>query len=59
MQSLANPNKFGINGSDNHHITEVGYANADVTGNNDGVTTEDALAIQKYLLGLIKELPTK
>ena len=59
MQSLANPNKFGIKGSDNHHITEVGYANADVTGNNDGVTTEDALAIQKYLLGLIKELPTK
>ncbi|MGN0615698.1 CotH kinase family protein [Ruminococcus flavefaciens] len=59
MQSLANPNKFGIKGSDNHHITEVGYANADVTGNNDGVTTEDALAIQKYLLGLVKNLPTK
>ncbi|WP_303835556.1 CotH kinase family protein [Ruminococcus flavefaciens] len=59
MQSLANPNKFGISGSDAHHITEVGYANADVTGNNDGVTNADAQAIQSYLLGIVKELPTK
>ena len=59
MQSLANPNKFGISGTDAHHISEVGYANADVTGNNDGVTNADAQAIQSYLLGIVKELPTK
>lgn len=59
MQSLANPNKFGIKGSDDHHITEIGYANADVTGNNDGVTNADAQAIQSFLLGIVKELPTK
>ncbi len=57
MQSLANPNKYGRNGSDSHHITAQGLANADCTGHNDGVTSNDAQAIQKYLLGLIKSLP--
>ena len=52
MQALANPNKFDINGSDEHHITEKGRANADVWNTGDGLTTEDALHIQKYLLGL-------
>ncbi|MCR5600366.1 MAG: cellulase family glycosylhydrolase [Ruminococcus sp.] len=56
MQSLANPNKYGINGSEEHHITDQGLANADVQGNN-GVSTEDALAIQLYLLGKYKALP--
>ena len=57
MQSLANPNKYGQNGSDSHHITAQGLANADCTGNKDGVTSNDAQAIQKYLLGIIKSLP--
>ncbi len=57
MQSLANPNKYGQNGSDSHHITAQGLANADCTGNKDGVTSNDAQAIQKYLLGIIKNLP--
>ena len=30
MQSLANPSKYGIDGSDDHHITEEGYLLADV-----------------------------
>ena len=34
MQSLANPNKYGANGSDSHHITAQGLANADCTGKN-------------------------
>ncbi|WP_295068484.1 hypothetical protein [Ruminococcus sp.] len=42
MQSLANPNKY--------ELTEQGKINADVTGNNDGVTLNDALAIQISLL---------
>jgi hypothetical protein len=56
MQSLANPNKYGLNGTDKSHITESGLANANVNL-QDGVTGEDALYIQKYLLKLITELP--
>ena len=56
MQALANPNKYGVSGSEKNHITEQGTKNADVTGNN-GMTTEDAGAIQRYLLKLIPSLP--
>ncbi len=56
MQSLANPNKYGLNGTDKSHITESGLANANVN-QQGGVTGEDALYIQKYLLKLISELP--
>ena len=48
MQSLANPNKYGVN---EHHITEKGIDCADVEGNGNGITSSDALKIQKYLLG--------
>ena len=58
MQALANPNKYGLNGSDSKHITQQGWANADVHRNGNGVTANDALAIQKKLLGLISSLPT-
>ena len=58
MQSLANPNKYGISGSDDKHMTEEGQKNADVVGNN-GVTTDDALTIQLYLLGKYKNLPVE
>ena len=57
MQALANPNKYAFNGTDSHAITEQGMANADVTGNSDGMTVQDALYIQEYLLGL-HDLPT-
>ena len=50
MQSIANPDKYGVNGTDNSHITEQGQKNADTNG--DGVTNLDALAIQKKLLKL-------
>ncbi len=50
MQSLANPTKYGLNGSDDKHITEEWYLRADVDG--EGVTNMDALTIQRYLLGL-------
>ncbi|MCR4795992.1 MULTISPECIES: hypothetical protein [Ruminococcus] len=42
MQSLANPNKY--------QLSEQGQINADVYGDNDGVTMNDALAIQISLL---------
>ena len=52
MQSIANPNKYGLEGSDPNHITEVGKANADVNGG--GVTSSDAARIQEFLLGKIE-----
>ncbi|SEH78132.1 endo-1,4-beta-xylanase [Ruminococcus flavefaciens] len=51
MQALANPNKYGIDGTDEHAITKQGWANADIAGTSKGVTNDDALAIQEYLLG--------
>ena len=51
MQSLANPNKYGLNGSDNNHITEKGLERGAVTTGNKSVTTNDALEIQLFLLG--------
>ena len=52
MQSLANPAKYGIEGTNENHITEQGKKNADIAGENDGITNADALAIQKKLLKL-------
>lgn len=49
MQSLANPDKY--------EIYAIGQLNADCSGNGDGITNKDALAIQKYKLGLISALP--
>lgn len=51
MQTLANPAKY--------KITDQGKLNADVDTNGDGVTSGDAFVIQKYVLGLISELPEK
>jgi hypothetical protein len=56
MQSLANPNKYGLSGSDSKHITEQGKLNGDVDEEVKGLTSNDALKIQKYLLKSIKEL---
>lgn len=57
MQSIANIDKYGVNGSDKSHITAVGLLNADVFENGSGITGNDALAIQKFLLELIPTLP--
>ena len=56
MQFLANPTKYGENGSDPNHITAKGITNADCCNVGDGVTNKDALAIQKKMLALT-ELP--
>ena len=58
MQALANPNKYGLNGTDKNHITDEGTKNADVEGNN-GLSNNDAQAIQMYLLGKYKTLPVE
>ena len=49
MQSLANPNKY--------KLSDQGKLNGDVYEAGTGITSNDAQAIQKYLLGLIKTLP--
>ena len=59
MQKIANPSKYDVNGTDEKHITAQGIVNSDCFNNGDGVTNKDALAIQQYKLGLIKELPAK
>ena len=51
MQSIANPSKYG------KMISEQGKKNGDVSNCGDGLTNKDALAIQRYMLDLIKELP--
>lgn len=57
MQALVNPPKYNLEGTDPSHITRQGLANADCAGGNDGMTNLDALAIQKYKLGLVSSLP--
>ena len=49
MQALANPNKYGIDGTAAVHLTERGKLNGDMDG--DGLTVGDAQAIQEILLG--------
>ena len=50
MQFLANPDDFKLS------VTQSEAA--DVDGNNDGVTPQDALVIQQLLSGIISELPS-
>ena len=54
MQVLANPNKYGVNGTEPSHITSEGFKYADTDGN--GLTVNDAQRIQLYLLGKLKSL---
>lgn len=56
MQSLANPNKYGLNGSEPTHITAQGELNCDVDDSSKGITVNDALKIQLWLLKSISEL---
>ncbi len=56
MQTIGNPDLYGISGTDEKCITKQGEINSDVAGSSDGLTNLDALEIQKYLLGLVKEL---
>ena len=51
MQALANPNKYGVKGYDPKHMTEQGKVNGDVDKSTEGLTANDALAIQEHLLG--------
>ena len=56
MQALANPNKYGTKGTADKHMTDQGSKNGDVDKNTVGLTSNDALKIQEYLLGKITSL---
>ncbi len=56
MQYLANPNRFGFEGTDSKHLTEKGADNADVDTSSKGITANDALRIQEYLLHKVATL---
>ena len=49
MQSLANPDKY--------KLSDTGLFNADVCEAGGGITSNDALEIQKFLLGINTKLP--
>jgi len=50
MQSIANPNKYNLD--------DQGKFNGDVYQAGGGITSMDAGAVQKYLLGAVDNLPT-
>ena len=56
MQSIANPDRYGLRGTEPSAITEKGNLQADVDISTKGVTGNDALKIQKYLLRIISSL---
>jgi len=57
MQYIANPSKYGLEGTDETHMTEAGKVLADCESIGNGVTNSDALAIQMYILKLFDKLP--
>lgn len=56
LQSIGNPDAYGIKGTDPSHITEKGMKNADVYENGSGLTSNDAIRIQQHILELIDNL---
>ena len=56
MQALANPNKYGIGGTYEKCLTEEGKNNGDVDKSVVGLTSNDALRIQEYLLHKVDTL---
>ena len=53
LQAIANPQKYGTNGYDQNHLTLQGEVNSDCYRPSTGMTSMDALAIQKSVLGLV------
>jgi len=50
MQALANPDKYGETGTYEKHLTKPGKVNGDVDKGTEGLTSNDALFIQEFLL---------
>ncbi|EWM55221.1 glycoside hydrolase family 2 TIM barrel-domain containing protein [Ruminococcus flavefaciens] len=56
MQALANPNKYGINGTADKPLTEKGKKQGDVDRETIGLTANDAMKIQEYLIKKVASL---
>lgn len=56
LQAISNPDRFGENGTENNHITAQGSVNADVYERGSGLTPQDSLQIQMYMLKLVDYL---
>ena len=56
MQYLSNPDKYGLDGTYSRHITQLGMSRCDVDISGKGITSNDALRIQKYLLNRVPNL---
>ncbi len=57
MQSLSNADRFGTEGTDPQKITDKGQVNANVfERDSSGITPQDALQIQRFLLNIIDKL---
>ncbi len=59
MQAIGNPDAYGVGGSEPSAITAKGAKNGDCCNTGDGLTNLDALSVQKYLIGILTELPCK
>ncbi|NLT08684.1 MAG: hypothetical protein GXY08_04195, partial [Ruminococcus sp.] len=60
MQALSNADRYGLEGTDSTHIKQQGWVNANVYDNStSGITPQDALQIQRFLLGLVTSLTPK
>ncbi|MBQ6181440.1 MAG: DUF4832 domain-containing protein [Ruminococcus sp.] len=57
MQSMSNPDRFDVGGSDSNALTSAGKKNADCFEPGSGITPNDALAVQQYLIKLVFALP--
>ena len=53
LQAISNNDKYGVGGTDPNCITEEGVKNGDCSNVGDGITARDALAVQKFAIGLI------
>ena len=56
LKAVQDPSKYGVNGTSADHITKYGEIAGNVDGRS-GLTEDDALAIQKYVVGGVQEFP--
>lgn len=60
MQALSNPDRYGLEGTESTHIKQQGWVNANVYENStSSITPQDALQIQRFLLGIVTSLAPK
>lgn len=57
MQAIGNPDAYGLGGTEKTSITKQGMINGDCDDPGSGLTNSDAIAIQRYILELVKNLP--